>query len=484
MVLRLSQIVFLLLGFLFLLENLSALGTKEAESSPENPSPIRYRPIEETDDGTSKTFQRHGASFVPVPEHAEFWNKLDSMNVVDSLVYLERMARHPSLSDIEKNIIYLELGNRCYDLRLFDQAYSFFSLVSLEFLRGRFRLRFTELGVYYKNWKPSQTISYIKGIDPHSLDNRDRDIFSFLLSRSLWEKIDIEKAGMTDPSLSALALDGEDVWGGTWNGGIFRYTRSSEQVTVLRPGQFKLIPNAITSIHVDRFGVWFAALDGIFRYNKVTGEWSNLTLPSEIQPERIQRFARLMGTFYLATAGHGLWRYVNNGWEKIELGRVGPNINGAFPKDDQTFFLATRDRGLFAWNPSTNVLEAYSTYGGAPVNVIAVAQIGRDIWVGTYGEGLFRFDSTTKRWQRFSQSNGDIPDDWVMAVSALESTLILGTFGGGMAVKDDSGFKFLKNMGSPRDVVAIQPHRDRLYLATLRDGLWIFNMAGYREIAR
>lgn len=425
-----------------------------------------------------------GFDFYPLSEHTSLWEQLDALSVIDSLVQLERMSRHPSLSEPEKSIIYLELGFRCYNSRLFDRAYEFFSLVAAENLVGTSRLRYAELGVYYKNWPPAKTLEFIKGINPETLVGRDQEIYRFLLSRALWERVEISSAGITDPSLSALALDGEDVWGGTWNGGIFRYSRSSREITVLRSGKYKLLPNAITSIHTDRFGIWFAALDGISRYNKVTGEWSTIAIPDEVQPERIQKFVRIMGVMFLATVGHGLWRYINGNWERVNLDRVGANINGVFPRDERSLFLATRDRGLFIWNPSNNILQSLSGSQDAPINVTSVVQIDDTIWVGTYGEGLFSLNVNQGRWRRFRQTNGDIPDDWVMTLTAVGSTLFVGTFGGGIAVQNQSGFTFLEDLGSPKDIVAIQHHRDRLYLGTLREGLWIFNLAGYREITR
>lgn len=469
------------------------LGRSEASQSPERATLPLSSEAAEAATGRESAPPRtvsspsdpRGRRFEPIEEHREIWAELDRLDPVSAVVVLERVARHPGITPEERKLALVELGERCYALRLFDRAYGFLSQIADEDLPPVARLRLAELGSYYQGWSPARTLRALARIEPSELNARDRELRRLLLSRSLWRRLDPIQEGLTESSLSALALDGEDVWGGTWNGGIFRYTPSSGEVRVFRAGQYRLTPNAITSIHVDRFGVWFAGLDGIQRYNKVTGAWSRIDFPDEIQPERIQRFARHLGTLYLATVGHGLWRYTDSTWERVPQSRVGLNINGLFPRDEETVWIATRDRGLFVWRPATDEVQSLGGEPGGPTNVTAVVELEHDVWVGTYGEGLYRYDTVRRQWRRYRQANGEIPDDWVMSLAVQEGRLFVGTFGGGVVVwRDRTSFQALRDLGSPMDVVAMVPYRERLYLATLRDGLWILDVEGLDAIPR
>jgi len=428
---------------------------------------------------------RLGTSFIPKGEHLENWKNLDSYSLVEAVVLLERMARSNELSREEKNMIFIELGNRYYESKLFELSFENYQKVETSFLTQQHLLRIAELGTYYMGWPPNKNLSLLRLIDRRKLKGRDAEIFQLLLSRSLWKKIDLRIHGLTEMSLSALAIDGDDIWGGSWNGGIFRFSRSSQDVRVFRPGQYKTTPNAITSIYVDRFGIWFAGLEGIIRFNKVTGEWSTILIPEEIQPERIQKFYRFGGKFYLATVGQGLWSLQNNSWSKIPLELIGQNINGIFERDGETVFIGTRDRGLFIWNPVSNQVESLSQYPRSPRNVTTVLQTSNTLWVGTFGEGLFAFDLQKKEWFRYQQSDGKIPDDWVMSLDEHQKNILIGTFGGGLVIWNQTlGFQPLKDIGSPIDVVSLLVSRDMAYLGTLQDGLWILDLKGFYEIFR
>jgi len=126
-----------------------------------------------------------------------------------------------------------------------------------------------------------------------------------------------------------------------------------------------------------------------------------------------------------------------------------------------------------------------SQYPRSPRNVTTVLQTSNTLWVGTFGEGLFAFDLQKKEWFRYQQSDGKIPDDWVMSLNEHQKNILIGTFGGGLVIWNQTlGFQPLKDIGSPMDVVSLLVSRDMVYLGTLQDGLWILDLKGFYEIFR
>jgi hypothetical protein len=55
------------------------------------------------------------------------------------------------------------------------------------------------------------------------------------------------------------------------------------------------------------------------------------------------------------------------------------------------------------------------------------------LWIGTYGEGLYRWKRRENRIEHFSKASGEIADDWVLCAVRADSGLYFGTFGGGVS---------------------------------------------------
>ncbi len=63
--------------------------------------------------------------------------------------------------------------------------------------------------------------------------------------RLLWSVLSADFLGLKDSNISCLRVDGDDLWVGTWNGGVARYSVSS--------GQQRPVPRAaILTVHRDR----------------------------------------------------------------------------------------------------------------------------------------------------------------------------------------------------------------------------------------
>ena len=52
----------------------------------------------------------------------------------------------------------------------------------------------------------------------------------------MWDHLTPRQLGMGDGNISAIATDGDDVWVGSWTGGLVRYTRSTGRRQVFREG--------------------------------------------------------------------------------------------------------------------------------------------------------------------------------------------------------------------------------------------------------
>lgn len=412
---------------------------------------------------------RWGLEFVPT--EFRLWEDLARLDRVEAVSRLYHLLRQEGLPKPERTAALLELAELHYASGLAETALELFFQASVDHRHPLISLRLAELGLYHAGWPRSRVLRNVLEVQPEKLERREAELWRLLLRRSLWERHDLRALGLTEASLSALGRDHDDIWGGTWNGGIFRFSWSSKQTRIFRNGRFQTLPNAVVAIVPDRFAIWFAAQDGLHRFNKVTEEWSTLPLPAEVQPERIQSFARIRSELYLCTLGHGLWTLGQNRWTRLALDEVSKHFNGVFDSPDGVL-LATRDRGLYLWDPDSGRISPLAGPSVAPRNVTAVLVQGRYLWVGTYGEGLYRYDRLSRTWERFTRSTGHLPDDWVMCLAQIGDTVFAGTFGGGLLAVRGGRFHFLSDFGSPADVVTMLDYRGELFVGTLREGLW------------
>jgi hypothetical protein len=56
------------------------------------------------------------------------------------------------------------------------------------------------------------------------------------------------------------------------------------------------------------------------------------------------------------------------------------------------------------------------------------------IWIGTYGDGLYRWNRGLRRIDRFSRGGGELSDDWILCGIRGGEGLYFGTFGGGLSL--------------------------------------------------
>jgi ligand-binding sensor domain-containing protein len=197
------------------------------------------------------------------------------------------------------------------------------------------------------------------------------------------------------------------------------------------------------------------------------------------------------GKVYAATAGEGIWRYRDGALRRITPdGGVGPLVNVLYSSGDGVL-VGTLDRGAFlvrGSSPEDVVVLRLADVVPAldAVNVTCFVEDGGTIWVGTYGEGLYRWDRETNSLSRFRKRDGSIPDDWILAGVATDRAVYFGTFGGGVAVFDKEARVF-RDLGiadglSSADVASVAYWKPHLYFGTLGGGVTVFDERGYETI--
>ena len=113
-------------------------------------------------------------------------------------------------------------------------------------------------------------------------------------------------------------------------------------------------------------------------------------------------------------------------------------------------------------------------------NVTTLLDDGQgSVWIGTYGDGLYRWSPQKADLRHFSKASGEIGDDWILASCMTSRSLYFGSFGGGVSA-------FLQKSGTWRrygiadglaslDVAAIAWRSPCVYFGTLGAGVSVYD---------
>jgi len=334
-------------------------------------------------------------------------------------------------------------------------------------------LRAAEITLYHeKDTRGAR--GYFRLIQPRNLGSADRPLYSTMRVRLVWDSISAAELGLADSNVSTLRADGDDLWVGTWNGGVARWSVSSGQSAAFPSPAFA------RSIEVTDRRVWIAAADGLAWYGKATARWGFSDAWKGLA------VAEAAGELYAGTLGDGLLRLAGEEWERVsdgELpGRFVTCIAGG--PDGASVLVGTMTLGLIVIDGASGAMRGLDqivpAFTARNVTSVLTDAEGR-VWIGTYGAGLFLWTPGEGSVRRFSRETGEIGDDWVLAMCETPRALYFGTFGAGVSAFEKSRgawrrFDIADGLAS-RDVTAIAARAPYVFFGTLGAGVSVYDEA-------
>lgn len=267
--------------------------------------------------------------------------------------------------------------------------------------------------------------------DVDDLANGERKAeWSLWRGRLFTEKWSGSDIGLAGENISSIYIDTDDIWAGTWTGGITRLSEPLGSHVVWDRGLPSLAVRTVNRISRENESVWIVRYASVERYNLRTGLWSvEANLPVS---ERLQDICLVDGTLYLATLGHGLWVKENRRW--VQITEPGLFITRLEKTIDGKILVGTMDRGLYLFD-----IEARAWSRGPrgilrEENITSVLQKGSQIIGGTYGNGAFIWDTETDNVRHIGSE--ELGDPWVLAVAESDGRYFFGTFGAGLRSLD------------------------------------------------
>lgn len=234
-----------------------------------------------------------------------------------------------------------------------------------------------------------------------------------------WQRAELH--GPPSGDISALAVDGERLWAGTFDQGLAVYERGRWRVI-----ESELIDAKINALAVSEGRLWVATGHGL----------------SVVDGDRVTRLDE------------------RDGLQSAHILSVAPLRAGGV--------VVGTTRG--AARVSAGAITVLGRKQGlANVNVWAVAEAadGR-LWLGTT-KGLYRVGPGDQR-QRLSVASGHLQDDWVMAIAERDGAMWIGTYKGGVTRLDrtaENTYQATHIAGGWINPGGLTWHGDTLHAATM-----------------
>jgi hypothetical protein len=403
-----------------------------------------------------------------------------------SLFYLDKMlSAGTKLSPSLRFSAHLLRADLAYAARDWEEAYRNYleasnAASSATEVPARVALRLSEVSLY--QYHDLERARFYLGRGPSGdLDPDEQKLLSRLKRRLHWQALGSRLIGLADANISALKIDGDDLWIGTWNGGVSRYSLPSGERTIFREGRESLVANTVRSIEITASRVWIGTYQGLFAYSKATGRWQEIPAFGGSEPKKVEALRAVGGRLFVGTLGDGLWAQEGKGWTRLSGAGFPGDFVSCLEEARGTLLIGTLNRGLVLMDLEGERFRSFDSLnpGLEARNITMLLEdASATLWLGTYGMGLYRYRWTDGRLQHFTRRSGQLGDDWVLCGLAAQSGNYFGTLGGGLTRFSDVGEQWqligLKEGLASRDISAIAYSAPYIFLGTLGGAICIY----------
>jgi signal transduction histidine kinase/ligand-binding sensor domain-containing protein/DNA-binding response OmpR family regulator len=239
------------------------------------------------------------------------------------------------------------------------------------------------------------------------------------LNKAKDEFVPVPFKSETDDYGGLKMMQGKDgrLWIGTWNNGLLCVEDDGTLTQVLNPKLTGVGYHIHTVMEKSPDCILLGCDDGIVHYNPQSNTWKRMVLGKEGANSLSDKFVYSIfcdnegglwiGTYYsgvnyLSPAGNRFISYGNgqNGYRA--------NVVSSFCEDDfGRIWIGSDDGGLACYSEQTKKIVDYpgqdilSTY-----NVHGLCADGKDLWIGTYSNGVIRLNTTTGSQRVYTEIDG------------------------------------------------------------------------------
>lgn len=217
-------------------------------------------------------------------------------------------------------------------------------------------------------------------------------------------------------NIHGLCLDGNELWVGTFSGGLNRINLKTKQVKHYSKGVSKksMPANDAFSICKTRVGdIWIGTTLGLLKYNRSTDDFTRIPQMSNRfiydileDHNEVLWFATYSNGVYSYNKHTGKWRnYLPNDEDTTSLAYN--KVISIYEDSRKNLWFMTLGKGFCRYNPETDNFTRYDMSKGLPNNVTyAMVEDRRgNLWITT-NNGLVCFDPKMETMHVYTTANG------------------------------------------------------------------------------
>jgi len=224
------------------------------------------------------------------------------------------------------------------------------------------------------------------------------------------------------------------IWLGSWEEGAYELTPVKGDKLQYK-AQTHLHGFIVSSIiEQSNNQIWAGTYSGLYLYQMKQNKW--ITCSSQLV---VSQFIKIKGTseFWCSTWNEGILKIKENPLQpdKPEIKTIcakGDEVYRIYPLNDHLMYIGTWGNGLKQHISNQKITTTFDSRFKAPVILSFLKDSYNSFWVGTYGNGLFRINTTSRGISTFSPIN---TSGYAAAytIKALDNNrLILGSEGEGL----------------------------------------------------
>ncbi|MDR1742646.1 MAG: response regulator [Dysgonamonadaceae bacterium] len=217
-------------------------------------------------------------------------------------------------------------------------------------------------------------------------------------------------------NIHGLCLDGEDLWVGTFSGGLNRLNLRSREITHYAKGESEntmMANDAFTICRTKAGDIWIGTTSGLMKYNRASDDFSRIPqLKNMFTYDILEDFN---GNLWFATFSNGIFCYNvrTRQWQNYLLDEKDPSslsynkIIGIYEDSKKRLWFMTLGEGFCRYNPETDNFTRYDMSKGFPSNTIykMIEDRRGNLWMTSNG-GLVCFNPNTEVKHIYTTANG------------------------------------------------------------------------------
>ncbi|MBN1118725.1 MAG: response regulator [Bacteroidales bacterium] len=308
------------------------------------------------------------------------------------------------------------------------------------------------------------------------------------------------------------------VWVGTWGAGLNKIIPPGEPLSAFKPedvaDEYRFLKslnnendkssisgNSVYSIYEDRTGMIWVGIDwgGVNKFENRPPKFQHIY--SEDGKEN-SLISNIVYTMIFDSAGK-LWigtqrgvqvydpqtkQYKLHQYDEFDKNTISNNIVLSAIEDHAGNIWLGTMVGFNKYNPKTGMFTRYyediSNPDATHALCLAEDSFG-NIWVGNYGEGLFRFNPETEKFDVFSFNENNsktISDNIIWSIlEDKNKNLWLGTSNGGLSMFDPQNGEFTRYLNNPDDSTSISDNYVLSLYIDSRNDFWIGTSGGLNK---